>query len=475
MICHGQGNVVLPDTDGTGANGTKKEEKKRIRRSEQEWTRAEIAKHNTRESCWVIIDDRVYDMTSYLDRHPGGDVILTKAGDVVTDASDIFLAYHPDYVRNKLMHVFCVGKVIDPRPRRPLETEYKKLYKTILEEGIFETNYFYYAGKMLYPLVLGAIAFYLFFFCPQWDSVYKYILGTVLLSLMQHQGAFIGHDTLHGAITHNWAIDYSIGLFFGNVIFGVSSLWWKYTHNQHHVVTNEYDRDPDITHLPVFAVDKYMFLSKTRGKDLPWWQLMLVRFQVVTYLPIIFVFGRINLYIQGFLLLFIKFSVPTMPWQKLHFPSRWVNAERLGIILYFAWYSLMAYMLPAQYRIMVVVLNHLLIGFLHLQLGLSHYERPHKHSSDEEDTFFEKQAVTSRNIMCTPMTGWFYGGLQFQLEHHLFPRVPRHNFRKLQKHVRKICEKHNVEYCYTGFWHTVFDVIDNFWKVSNHAFTEKVE
>lgn len=359
---------------------------------------------------------------------------------------------------------------------------------------------------MAYPLVFGALAMYLFFFCPQWDSVYKYLLGTVLLSLMQHQGAFIGHDTLHCAITHNWAIDYCIGLLFGNVIFGVSSLWWKYTHNQvcvcagisasdtcmltlvlyilslfllpgsqHHVVTNEYDRDPDITHLPIFAVNKLMFLSKSKGKSLPWWQLLLVRVQVFTYLPVIFLFGRINLYIQGILMLFVTKIVPTMPWQKLHLSRRWITAERVGIILFFTWYSAMAYMLPSEYRLMVVVLNHILVGFLHLQLGLSHYERPSKHSTEEMDTFFEKQSVTSRNIKCSALNGWFYGGLQFQLEHHLFPRVPRHNFRKLQRHVRRICEKHNVEYCYTGFWHCVFDVIDNFWKVSNHAFGEVVE
>ena len=40
------------------------------------------------------------------------------------------------------------------------------------------------------------------------------------------------------------------------MIFGISTLWWKYTHNQHHVVVNEYDIDPDITHLPFFAVNK---------------------------------------------------------------------------------------------------------------------------------------------------------------------------------------------------------------------------
>lgn len=466
---------IVQDKPCPGATAGAARTRTRKKLADQEWTREEIAQHNSRESCWVVIDGLVYNLTCYLDTHPGGDVILTKAGETKVDASDVFRAYHPQYVRDKMLSRYCVGRVKDPLPRRPLEEEYQKLHDTIEREGLYKTDFAYYAFKIAYPLIIGALAFYLFFLCPQWDSMYKYILATVLLSLMQHQGAFIGHDTLHCAITHNWAIDYCIGLLFGNVIFGVSSLWWKYTHNQHHVVTNEYDRDPDITHLPVFAVNKFMFLSRSKGKNLPWWQLLLIRLQVLTYLPIIFLFGRINLYIQGIMMLFVKGFVPTMPWQKLHLPKRWINAERAGIVLFFAWYSAMVYLLPAQYRLMVVVLNHILVGFLHLQLGLSHYERPSKHSSEEEDTFFEKQAVTSRNIKCSTLNGWFYGGLQFQLEHHLFPRVPRHNFRKLQRHVRAICEKHNVEYCYTGFWHTVFDVIDNFHKVSQDAFAEPVE
>lgn len=55
----------------------------RVRRADQEWTREEIAKHNNRESCWVIIDGLVYDLTRYLDRHPGGDVILNKVRSII--------------------------------------------------------------------------------------------------------------------------------------------------------------------------------------------------------------------------------------------------------------------------------------------------------------------------------------------------------------------------------------------------------
>eukprot|EP01095_Lingulamoeba_sp_RSL-Kostka_P006147 TRINITY_DN1900_c0_g1_i1.p1 TRINITY_DN1900_c0_g1~~TRINITY_DN1900_c0_g1_i1.p1 ORF type:complete len:155 (-),score=47.00 TRINITY_DN1900_c0_g1_i1:224-688(-) len=45
------------------------------------YTKEEISKHNKRNDCWLIIDDKVYDVTSYVDNHTGGDSILNYAGD----------------------------------------------------------------------------------------------------------------------------------------------------------------------------------------------------------------------------------------------------------------------------------------------------------------------------------------------------------------------------------------------------------
>lgn len=46
-------------------------------------SREEVAKHNSRKSCWIIINDKIYDLTGYLDSHPGGsDILLKHAGKV---------------------------------------------------------------------------------------------------------------------------------------------------------------------------------------------------------------------------------------------------------------------------------------------------------------------------------------------------------------------------------------------------------
>lgn len=80
------------------------------------------------------------------------------------------------------------------------------------------------------------------------------------------QVAFLGHDLGHNGVTHCRFTDETIGILFGNILTGISVGWWKATHNVHHLVTNSVEYDPDIQHMPVFAVsDRYVGEWKEGG------------------------------------------------------------------------------------------------------------------------------------------------------------------------------------------------------------------
>merc|ERR1712159_489537 len=65
------------------------------------FTKEEVAKHNNKSSCWVILDDRVLDVTDFLKDHPGGELaILTFAG---KDATEEFNMIHPPDVIEKYL------------------------------------------------------------------------------------------------------------------------------------------------------------------------------------------------------------------------------------------------------------------------------------------------------------------------------------------------------------------------------------
>ncbi|KAK8288962.1 hypothetical protein V6Z12_D07G159000 [Gossypium hirsutum] len=66
--------------------------------------------------------------------------------------------------------------------------------------------------------------------------------------------------------------------------------------------------------------------------------------------------------------------------------------------------------------------------------------------------WFEKQTSGTIDISCPSMMDWFFGGLQFQLEHHLFPRLPRCHLRKVSPLVRELCKKHKLPYRSLSFW-----------------------
>ncbi|XP_028761946.1 cytochrome b5-like [Neltuma alba] len=73
------------------------------------YTMLEASQHNTEDDCWVVIDGKVYDVTSYLDDHPGGDeVVLLATG---KDATDEFEDAGHSQSARELMEKFCIGEL----------------------------------------------------------------------------------------------------------------------------------------------------------------------------------------------------------------------------------------------------------------------------------------------------------------------------------------------------------------------------
>ncbi|KDP33792.1 hypothetical protein JCGZ_07363 [Jatropha curcas] len=69
-------NAAQTEKVHSNASGTK---------ASKSYNKAEVSKHHKRTDCWIIIKDKVYDVTSYVEEHPGGDAILAHAGDDSTE------------------------------------------------------------------------------------------------------------------------------------------------------------------------------------------------------------------------------------------------------------------------------------------------------------------------------------------------------------------------------------------------------
>ncbi|KAL3572069.1 hypothetical protein D5086_025973 [Populus alba] len=144
---------------------------------------------------------------------------------------------------------------------------------------------------------------------------------------------------------------------------------------------------------------------------------------------------------QTFLLLF----------SKRRFPDRALNI--LGILIFWTWFPLLVSCIPNwPERVMFVLTSFAVTAIQHVQFCLNHFAADVYTGLPEGNDWFEKQTSGTLDISCSSWMDWFYGGLQFQLEHHLFPRMPRSQLRRVSPLVQDLCKKHNLSYRSLSFW-----------------------
>jgi hypothetical protein len=155
--------------------------------------------------------------------------------------------------------------------------------------------------------------------------------------------------------------------------------------------------------------------------------------------------ARINLHLQSLLLL------ADVSKQVRHRAWEWA-----AMVVYFAWYgTLMSYLPDWQTKVWFFFLCHAVAGLVHVQITLSHFAMPvyhgrgysHENISHKREHFLRTQFDTSMDIVCPTWMDWLHGGLQFQVTHHLIPRVPRHRLRHvMDTYLKPFAAAHGLIY-----------------------------
>jgi len=401
-----------------------------------QYTLAEVAEHCTRESAWVIIDERVYDMTRFIDKHPGGvGPVMNLAG---KDATDVFANYHASRIYEKQLPAYLIGKMAPGEiVVWPHVADFRRVRQELLRRGLFETDKGFYFKMFTFCAFLWLGALYL---SLGGESCSMRMLGAAIMGIFWQQLAGIGHDLGHSSLSHDFFKDHAVGSTL-SALMGLSSCWWKSDHNTHHVVCNALEHDPNVQHMPVIAVTPKIF-SRARFWDTyhnKWIGMddaahFLVSYQHIIFYPLMAV-GRFNLYAQGIIYLI------TQP-DKTHYRK----TEAAGLTTYVGWVLAVALSMPTWAQAVGwVLVSHAVAGLLHVQIVLSHWSmhayegRPYTGADDE---WYITTMRTTMNVATAPLMDWAHIGLQFQLEHHFFPRLPRHNLRIARDMVKEVVEKH---------------------------------
>lgn len=429
-------------------------------RKNQKWTLVELKKLNEKYH-WMIIRRKVYNLKSWTKIHPGGDLIIKHF--LYKDATCEFEAYHPEYVKNEILPRYCIGELLESEKTimdSTLSKNFDKFKNNLEEKKLFEPNYPYYIYEAIRCLSIFFFALWLLLYYAKYnDSYFTYILSGIVLGAFWQQWAFMGHDIGHNQITQKLSIDHIVGILVGNTLGGISIGWWKDSHNVHHVVTNDPENDPDIQHLPFFAVTPKFFSSvfSTYHQRILKFDLMskiFVKAQYYLYY-LIMSLARFNLYAQSLIFL------------SKNKRARFVILESLGYILFMVWYCLLVLYIPGLGKKFVfVLLSHATSGILHVQITISHFAMSTELRTDDEE-FIKHQLRTTMDVECSPWMDWFHGGLQFQCVHHLFPRMPRWNLRRVSYELSKFCDENKLKYYSYDFISGNIHVIKHFKSVSD--------
>ena len=350
-------------------------------------TMAEVAKHDKRDDAWIIIDGHCYDVTSYVDTHPGGWLpIANLAGKDVTDA---FANYHPARVYKTLLPAFYIGEVTDYEVS-DFVREHRALRQQLLERNLFETNPWYYVIKFAILTVAFAVMLYTTLVLEQ------RVLGAIFLGMFWQQLAFVGHDVGHNALSHVRKLDLFWGTAFGNLTGGISLAWWKRSHNVHHIVCNSVENDPDIQHIPLIAITQKMFRpfwSSYHRREYRMDNIIgrfLVGHQHLLFYPIMG-FARFNLYVQSWLLL--------LSTEKIQHKT----LEIVSLLGFFAWFGTFLSTFPTWGDVFLfLVVSHFVSGFLHVQITLSSHV-PELHDAINGTKAFHQTVNGIRAAVASPL------------------------------------------------------------------------
>jgi fatty acid desaturase len=314
----------------------------------------------------------------------------------------------------------AVRPVPSPRGRW---NEYTRLSRQIKQAGLLDRRPRWYAAKIGLNLLLlaGGWAAFATLGRSWWQLLVAAYLAVVFTQL-----AFVGHDAGHRQIFRSRRANDLVGLLHANLLVGVSFDWWVAKHNRHHTNPNHEDLDPDISIAALaFTADQ---ASSKHG---------LVRL-VARY--------------QGWLF----FPLLLLEAAHLHLASaqaivggrgRGNTVEGLLLLIHVAAYvvALLLVLSPLQAVAFVIVQQGLFGLYLGCAFAPNHKGMPTLTDADELD-FLRRQVLTSRNVTGSRLVDWLLGGLNYQIEHHLFPNMPRPNLRRAQPLIRTFCEEHGLAY-----------------------------
>jgi len=400
------------------------------------FTRKEVEAHSDTQSCWTIIYDNVYDITAWIPVHPGGDLVRQAAG---TECTGLFESSHPPYVNQSFLEKYKIGE-LHPEERDPRYIYDSEFWITLKKRvwDHFRNNKIPRHDVPRYYLE-SFVFLASFWLCYGLGLYYHSYVGILLAAILSPLCSIcIMHDGQHGAASRYPVINHIMGFVID--LMGASGYVWKHEHNLgHHQYTNT-DTDPD-------ALSGAPWVRLCSLSPYAWYH----KYQHI-YVWILYALIMARWYVADIVCFFTqRFNGKAMyPMSRTEQWLFWVGkifyanmtlfvpaylyGWSWGLLSYATFTVAASYSFACQFTV-----NHLTPDL---------YWPTQRKAEEQERDWAKLQIMTASNYsMGSAWASFFSGGLNNQIEHHLFPTFCHlHYGPHISPIVRQLCAEHQVPY-----------------------------
>jgi fatty acid desaturase len=321
--------------------------------------------------------------------------------------------------------------------------------RVVRAAGLLGTRPGYYLIKITANLLMLAVGWAAFILV---GNSWWQLAVAAYLAFCFGQTDLIGHDAGHRQIFRTRRGNDVLGYLHGNLLTGVSFGWWVGHHTRHHNFPNHLSLDPDILRRQV------IFDTSQRASRPGAVSRFVVRHQAWMFYLMIMLEG-LRLHLAGFAA------------ARKGVLRRYQGTELIVLTLHLICYVAVVFLLLSPGKAFAFIMVHqALFGFyMGLLFAPNHKGLPVRDGEKEELDWLTRQIYTARNLPPSRVTNFFYGGLNYQIEHHLFPSMPRSNLHHAQPLVKDFCLRHGLPYVEVSLMRSYLEVSDHLGKVSDQV------
>ena len=400
------------------------------------------------DSGKLRIDNMEYSVEKMAAIHPGGDLFVKAfAG---RDATIAFMSYH--------RRLFPHHKYSDIRAKTSGSPEEYIELCNLIAQVVPSNKSFAPLSYFIKIFVLITLAKGLEFYIHYTKNYIWYLTGPLGI-LFAWIGLNVQHDANHGAVSPHYYINRALGLM-QNWIGGSRIVWIHQHVVQHHIHCNDINRDPDMEGNKIIKLNPLAAYEKH------------YMYQYVYFLAALGLFGFSVVKDTIVSLINGVYFTPISPYLDNHrkvdklfsclFVVRWIivpiyQAPTISTILN----VMVLYVVSGYYLSFFFLLSHNFAGTKHFgqgaeslqQLTLKVTSSPDEFGASSNESFLRQQVLSSSNVG-GPLLCWFNGGLNYQIEHHLFPRMHHSHYPKIAPIVREFCRERDISYTH---FHSIYE------------------